>query len=206
MGVIDSRPRKFSPRVLFSLNVRGRTSTVDSCVVARTHYYALRPSAVVNCRSERSAPRWMILNQTSRRSAGYRAPARSRPIPKAPASFTGCSGRSAASTIRRWMWRWMPPTPAQAGRRFSCAGPVLSAREPAALCFLGEGIPDIAAALAKRNVGFVLRRFPDHSLLRFCDEVKAALVVGDENPMREPESWRRTRGQETESPAVDGRR
>jgi deoxyribodipyrimidine photo-lyase len=57
--------------------------------------------------------------------------------------------------------------------------------------FLAEGIPDIAAALARRNIGFVLRRFPEHSLLRFCDEVKAALVIGDENPMREPESWRR---------------
>src|ERR1700678_3914339 len=49
--------------------------------------------------------------------------------------------------------------------------------------FLNEGIPDIAAALARRNVGLVLRRYPDHSLLRFCDEVKAALVVGDENPL-----------------------
>ena len=56
--------------------------------------------------------------------------------------------------------------------------------------FLNEGIPDIAAALAKRNIGFVLRRYPDHSLLKFCDEVDAALVVGDENPMREPEGWR----------------
>jgi deoxyribodipyrimidine photo-lyase len=58
--------------------------------------------------------------------------------------------------------------------------------------FLNEGIPDIAAALAKRSVGFVLRRYPDHSLLKFCHEVKAALVVGDENPMRQPESWRQT--------------
>jgi len=58
--------------------------------------------------------------------------------------------------------------------------------------FLAEGIPDIAAALARRNIGFVLRRFPEHSLLRFCNEVKAALVIGDENPMREPEAWRRT--------------
>jgi len=33
----------------------------------------------------------------------------------------------------------------------------------------------------KRNIGFVLRRYPDHSLLKFCDEVKAALVIGDEN-------------------------
>ena len=56
--------------------------------------------------------------------------------------------------------------------------------------FLVEGIPDIAVALWKRNIGFVLRRYPDHSLLKFCDEVKAALVVGDENPMREPERWR----------------
>ena len=56
--------------------------------------------------------------------------------------------------------------------------------------FLVEGIPDISAALAKRNIGFVLRRFPHHSLLRFCEEVNAALVVGDENPMREPEAWR----------------
>ncbi len=58
--------------------------------------------------------------------------------------------------------------------------------------FLNEGIPGIASALARRNIGFILRRFPDHSLLRFCDEVRPALVVGDENPMREPESWRQT--------------
>jgi deoxyribodipyrimidine photo-lyase len=56
--------------------------------------------------------------------------------------------------------------------------------------FLAEGIPDIAAALAKRNIGFVLRRYPEHRLLRFCKEVRAALVIGDENPMREPEAWR----------------
>src|SRR5579863_2673172 len=56
--------------------------------------------------------------------------------------------------------------------------------------FLNQGIPDIAAALAKRNIGFVLRSYPDHSLVKFCDEVKAALVVGDENPIREPEAWR----------------
>jgi len=58
--------------------------------------------------------------------------------------------------------------------------------------FLAEGIPDIAAALAKRNIGFVLRSFPEHSLTRFCHEVKAGLVIGDENPLREPEGWRLT--------------
>ena len=66
--------------------------------------------------------------------------------------------------------------------------------------FLAEGIPDIAEALARRNIGLVLRRFPDHSLLRFCDEVKAALVVGDENPMREPESWRRAAARKLKVP------
>jgi len=58
--------------------------------------------------------------------------------------------------------------------------------------FLNQGIPDIAAALARRRVGFVLRSFPNHSLIKFCDEVNASLVVGDENPMREPEVWRRS--------------
>ncbi len=66
--------------------------------------------------------------------------------------------------------------------------------------FLAEGIPDIAAALAKRNIGFVLRFFPEHSLLRFCDEVKAALVIGDENPMREPEAWRRAAARKLKVP------
>jgi deoxyribodipyrimidine photo-lyase len=59
-----------------------------------------------------------------------------------------------------------------------------------AYTFLAEGIADIAEDLAARNIGFVLRRYPDHSLVHFCDEVKAALVVGDENPLREPNHWR----------------
>jgi deoxyribodipyrimidine photo-lyase len=58
--------------------------------------------------------------------------------------------------------------------------------------FLAEGIADIAEALARRGVGFVLRRYPDHGLLKFCAEVRPALVVGDENPLREPEQWRDT--------------
>jgi len=56
--------------------------------------------------------------------------------------------------------------------------------------FLNQGIPPTAEALKKRGIGFVLRRFPDHHLVKFCDEVRPALVVGDENPMREPEHWR----------------
>ncbi len=56
--------------------------------------------------------------------------------------------------------------------------------------FLAQGIPDIAESARKRGIGFVLRRYPEHSLLKFCDEVKASLVIGDENPMREPDHWR----------------
>jgi deoxyribodipyrimidine photo-lyase len=56
--------------------------------------------------------------------------------------------------------------------------------------FLNQGIPAISDGLKRRGVGFVLRRFPEHHLLKFCDEVRPALVVGDENPMREPEHWR----------------
>jgi deoxyribodipyrimidine photo-lyase len=66
--------------------------------------------------------------------------------------------------------------------------------------FLAQGIPDIAAALERKNVGFVLRRYPEHSLLRFVDEIRPALVVGDENPMREPESWRRKAAGELRAP------
>lgn len=56
--------------------------------------------------------------------------------------------------------------------------------------FLSDGIPDIAEDLARRNIGFILRRYPDHSLIKFCNEVGPCLVIGDENPMREPEHWR----------------
>ena len=56
--------------------------------------------------------------------------------------------------------------------------------------FLNQGIPAIANGLKKRGIGFVLRRYPDHYLLKFCDQVRPALAISDENPMREPEHWR----------------
>jgi deoxyribodipyrimidine photo-lyase len=62
--------------------------------------------------------------------------------------------------------------------------------------FLNQGIPAIAAGLKQRGIGFVLRRFPDHHLLRFCNQVRPALVIGDENPLRETEAWRRTVAQQ----------
>jgi deoxyribodipyrimidine photo-lyase len=56
--------------------------------------------------------------------------------------------------------------------------------------FLVDGVPDIAAGAERRGVGFVLRAYPNHKLMKFCEEVHPAIVVGDENPMREPEGWR----------------
>ena len=57
--------------------------------------------------------------------------------------------------------------------------------------FLIEGLAETKRRVEERGAAFIFRPFPDHDLIRFCDEVNPALVVGDENPMREPEAWRR---------------
>ncbi len=58
-------------------------------------------------------------------------------------------------------------------------------------CFLLDGIAETAAQIEARGAAFIFRPFPAHNLLQFCEEVTPCLVVGDENPMREPEHWRR---------------
>ena len=57
--------------------------------------------------------------------------------------------------------------------------------------FLQQGLRDAAEDAAQRGVGFVVRRAPDNNLEAFLEEVQAALLIGDENPCREPERWRR---------------
>ena len=57
--------------------------------------------------------------------------------------------------------------------------------------FLNQGLQDIEEDLTKRNISFVMRRAPHEDHLQFVEDVHAALVIGDENPMREPERWRR---------------
>src|SRR5580704_11315497 len=57
--------------------------------------------------------------------------------------------------------------------------------------FLNQGFADIEEDLAERNVSFVVRRPPGNSLEALLKETGAAMVVGDENPCREPERWRR---------------
>ena len=57
--------------------------------------------------------------------------------------------------------------------------------------FMQQGLRDVKDDAAERGVGFVLRRHPDNSLEAFLEEAEAALLIGDENPCREPERWRR---------------
>jgi deoxyribodipyrimidine photo-lyase len=57
--------------------------------------------------------------------------------------------------------------------------------------FLSQGLADIEADLAERNVAFIVRRPPDNQLEKFLQEVDAALLIGDENHCREPERWRK---------------
>ena len=66
--------------------------------------------------------------------------------------------------------------------------------------FLASGIPDIEEGLSKRNVGFVLRTYPDHSLIKFCEQVRSAIVIGDENFLRETEYWRVRAAQDLKVP------
>ena len=56
--------------------------------------------------------------------------------------------------------------------------------------FLQQGLKDIEEDLAKRNISFVMRRAPHESHERLLADVGAAMLIGDENPMREPERWR----------------
>jgi deoxyribodipyrimidine photo-lyase len=57
--------------------------------------------------------------------------------------------------------------------------------------FLNRGLVDVEADLAARNIAFILRNAPHESHERFLGDVQAAILIGDENPMREPERWRR---------------
>jgi deoxyribodipyrimidine photo-lyase len=56
--------------------------------------------------------------------------------------------------------------------------------------FLQQGLRDAAEDAAEREIVFIVRRAPD-KLEAFLEEVRAALLIADENPCREPERWRR---------------
>ena len=56
--------------------------------------------------------------------------------------------------------------------------------------FMQQGLRDVAADAKERGIGFVVRRTPA-KLEQFLEEVQAAILIGDENPCREPERWRK---------------
>ncbi|MDP9037933.1 MAG: deoxyribodipyrimidine photo-lyase [Acidobacteriota bacterium] len=66
--------------------------------------------------------------------------------------------------------------------------------------FLNRGLVDVEEDLRERNVGFVLRNAPNESHERLLADVGAAICIGDENPMREPERWRRELAQRIRIP------
>lgn len=66
--------------------------------------------------------------------------------------------------------------------------------------FLQQGLRDVAEDAAERGLGFVVRRPPDNRLEKFLEETHAALLIGDENPCREPERWRRVLAQRLKIP------
>jgi deoxyribodipyrimidine photo-lyase len=56
--------------------------------------------------------------------------------------------------------------------------------------FMQQGLRDVEQDAKERGVGFILRRHPNNSLEKFLEEARAAILIGDENPCREPERWR----------------
>jgi deoxyribodipyrimidine photo-lyase len=66
--------------------------------------------------------------------------------------------------------------------------------------FLNQGLSDIEEDLSMRNVAFVVRRPPDNQIEKFLQETGAAILVGDENPCREPERWRQVLGRRLRLP------
>jgi deoxyribodipyrimidine photo-lyase len=56
--------------------------------------------------------------------------------------------------------------------------------------FLFQGFTELEPALVRRRVGLVFRLAPHHRVEAFAEDVHASVVIGDENPIREPAAWR----------------
>ena len=112
--------------------------------------------------------------------------------PTESASFTGCSERRERSIIPHSMSRSKSPTRwisrSWSTSRLSPISPTPTSRH---YVFLNQGLVDIEEDLQQRQIGFIVRRPPNNSLQTLLAEVNAAMVIGDENPCREPERWRK---------------
>lgn len=60
--------------------------------------------------------------------------------------------------------------------------------------FMIEGLADTAQRLRRRGIGFIVRAVAGHNpvadFMEFCEELKPALAVMDENPLRGSARWR----------------
>ena len=72
--------------------------------------------------------------------------------------------------------------------------------------FMIEGLDDTAQRLARMRIGFVLRlsdgASPLPALKRLCAEVRPAIIVTDENPLRRSEGWRAKLARERGVPLI----
>jgi deoxyribodipyrimidine photo-lyase len=66
--------------------------------------------------------------------------------------------------------------------------------------FLAEGLADLAQVLRRRRVGLELRTYPQHGLLPFLQELTPAMLVSDENPLRQQERWRERVAEQVQTP------
>jgi deoxyribodipyrimidine photo-lyase len=66
--------------------------------------------------------------------------------------------------------------------------------------FLNQGLHDAEEDMAARGVPLIVRRPPENKLEPFLQDVGAGIVIGDENPLREPERWRRVLAQRLRIP------
>ena len=57
--------------------------------------------------------------------------------------------------------------------------------------FMLDGLNETAGAIERLGARFVLGVEPDHDLAKFCSKLRPAAVIGDENPLRVPELWRK---------------
>ncbi len=68
--------------------------------------------------------------------------------------------------------------------------------------FLIDGLAETRDRVLARGAYFLFRPFPEHDLLELCRILRPALVVGDENPLREPSGWRESAARKLDLPLV----
>lgn len=85
---------------------------------------------------------------------------------------------------------------------YLCPTPNFPRATVRAYTFLFEGFSDIRDDIERRGAAFVLRIDRPARIDTFAREVNAALVIGDENPLRETEAWRQKAGTRLDVPLV----